>query len=193
MTESPPRRFRAAIGELMGLVALAALACVWPALIPTETLAVLVWVAARGGAEAARARFTSLAMVLAATYLGPLAILCLVPILDPVWSDGAAWWRPWSGFFPIIPGILPTLLVEVFTNVLTNSSSGVFLRRIVGPRWVDLVQLTIASLITAAVIYALTLLAGRSRGRRIIAATLGFLNSAAGSLVMLKAAAGAWV
>jgi hypothetical protein len=43
------------------------------------------------------------------------------------------------------------------------------------------------------VIYALTLLAGRSRGRRIIAATLGFLNSAAGSLVMLKAAAGAWV
>jgi hypothetical protein len=34
------------------------------------------------------------------------------------------------------------------------------------------VQLTIASLITAAVIYALTLLAGRSRGQRMIAATL---------------------
>jgi hypothetical protein len=92
---------------------------------------------------------------------------------------------PGVGFFPIIPGILPTLLVEVFTNVLTNSSSGVFLRRIVGPRWVDLVQLTIASLMTAAVICALTLLAGRSRGRLIIAATLGFLNSAAGSLLML--------
>jgi hypothetical protein len=186
MTESPPRRFRAAIGELMGLVALAALACVWPALIPTETLAVLVWVAARGGSEAARARFTSLAMVLATTYLCPLVTFWLVPMLEPGWSDGAAWRSTWSGFFPIIPGILPTILVEVFTNVSTNSSYGVFLRRIVGPRWVDLVQLTIASLITAAVIYALTWLAGRSRGRRIIAATLGFLNTAAGSLVMLR-------
>jgi len=178
MTESPPRRFRAAIGELMGLVALAALACVWPALIPTETLAVLVWVTSRGGSEAARARFTSLAMVLAATYLFPLANFWLVPMLDPAWGDGEGWRRTWSGYFPIIPGILPTFLVEVFTN------SNVFLRRIVGPRWVDLVQFTIASLMTAAVIYALTLLAGRSRGRRIIAATLGFLNSAAGSLVM---------
>jgi hypothetical protein len=138
MTESPPRRFRAAIGELMGLVALAALACVWPALIPTETLAVLVWVAARGGAQAVRARFTSLALVLAATYLGPLAILGLVSMLEPGWSDVVRLGRTWSGFFPIIPGILPTLLVEVFTNVFTNSSS-VFLRRIVGPRWVDLV------------------------------------------------------
>jgi hypothetical protein len=170
----------------MGLVALSSLACVWPALIPTETLAVLVWVAARGGAEAARARFSSLALVLAATYLFPLASFWLVPMLEPTW-DGAGWRRTWFGFFPIIPGILPSLLVEAFAN------SSVFLRKIVGPRWVDLVQLTIASLITAAVIYALTLLAGRSRGRRIIAASLGFLNSAVGSLVMSRAIAGAWV
>ena len=101
-------------------------------------------------------------------------------MLDPAWDDGVGWRRTWSGYFPIMPSVLPTILVDVFTN------SGVFLRRIVGSRWIDLVQVTIASLMTAAVIYALTLLAGRSRGRRIIAATLGFLNSAVGSVVITR-------
>jgi hypothetical protein len=79
MNESCPR-FRASISEVMGLVALAALACIWPGFIPTEVLVVLVWVPARGGPLAARARLISLAVVLAAVYLYPLANFLISPI-----------------------------------------------------------------------------------------------------------------
>jgi hypothetical protein len=56
MIESPPspRRFRASIGEVMGLVALVTLACAWPLFIPTEVVAVLVWVAARRESDVSR-------------------------------------------------------------------------------------------------------------------------------------------
>jgi hypothetical protein len=175
---SLPRRFRASIGEVMGLVALAALACVWPGLLPTEVVAVLTWVAARGGSGPARARLASLGVVLAAVYLCPLANFVLLPLLDPAWSQfGPDWRRDWSPFFPITPGVLPLAVVDSGTGL------GAVLRRF-SPDAVDFMFAFLASLATAAVVYALTLLAGQSRGRRAFAATLGFLWSAFSTLAM---------
>jgi hypothetical protein len=175
---SPPRRCRASIGEVMGLVALAALACVWPGLIPTEVVAVLMWLAARGGSGPARGRLASLGVVLAAVYLCPLANFVLIPLLDPAWSQfGPAWRRDWSPFFPITPGILPVVVVDGGTGL------GALVRRM-SPHAVDFMLAFLASLATAAIVYALTLLADQSRGRRALAAMLGFLWSAFSTVAM---------
>jgi len=163
---------------MMGLVALAALACVWPGLIPTEFVAVLTWVAARGGSGPARARLASLGVVLAAVYLCPLANFAVLPLLDPAWSAfGADWRREWSPIFPITPGVLPIAAVDSGTGL------GALLRRF-SPDAVDVILTVLASLATAAVVTALTLLAGQSRRRRAFAATLGFLWSAVSTLAM---------
>jgi len=162
----------------MGLVALAALACVWPGLIPTEVVAVLTWAAARGGSGSARPRLASLGVVLAAVYLCPLANFVLLPLVDPAWSElGPDWRRDWSPLFPITPGVLLLLVVDCGTGL------GAVLRRI-SPNAVDVMLAFLASLATAAVVYALTRLAGQSRGRRAFAATLGFLWSAFSTLAM---------
>jgi hypothetical protein len=57
---------------------------------------------------------------------------------------------------------------------------------------IDVVQIALASLMNAAMISIFTLLAGLSRGRRIVAATLGLFMSVLSSLVAtgLIAAAG---
>jgi hypothetical protein len=173
-----PRRFRASIGEAMGLVALAALACVWPGLIPTEVVAVLTWVAARDGSEPARARLASQGVVLVAVYLCPLANFVLIPLLDPAWSQfGPDWRRDWSPFFPITPGILPLAVVDSGIGV------SAVLRRF-SPHTVDVIIAFLAALATAAIVYVLTLLAGQSQGRRAFAATLGFLWSAFSTFAM---------
>jgi hypothetical protein len=172
------RRIRASIGELMGLVAVAALACVWPGLIPTEVVAVLTWVGARGGSAPARARLASLGVVLVAVYLCPLANFVLVPLLG---SDspqfGPEWRRDWSPLFPITPGVLPLIVIDCGTGL------GAVLQRI-NPDAFDVMLAVLASLAAAVVVYALTLLAGQSRGRRVVAATLGFLWSAFSTLAM---------
>jgi hypothetical protein len=180
ISESAPR-FRVSISEVMGLVGLAALACVGPGFIPTEVVVVQVWVAARGGSDAARARLISLAVVLVAVYLYPLANFFLAPQIDPAWGTGPDWRRTWSWCVPVVSGVVPAILLEL--EVVT--ACGALFGSIVSPGWVDAVQVTIASLMTAAVIYALTLLAGHSRRRRAVAATLGFFNSVLGSLVIM--------
>jgi hypothetical protein len=202
-TASPPRRFRVSIGELIGLVALAALACVWPGLIPTEVVAVLFWFASRGGSEQARGRLVSLGVVLAAVYLPALIGFVLAPILDPtingpqwreVWSpifpiapgsrfnfevaSGPRRWREaWSPIFPIAPGSPPIYLLGLLSGLARQLDK-------IRPGLGGDVEIVLASLTAAAEVGALTFLAGRSRVRRTIAATLGFLLAALGTWLM---------
>jgi hypothetical protein len=78
---------------------------------------------------------------------------------------------------PVTPGILPVLVVDSATGL------SAVIRRF-RPGMENVVLAVLASLTTAAVVYALTLLAGRSRPRRAFAATLGFLWSAFSTLAM---------
>ena len=61
------------IREVMGLIVLVALACVWPGLIPTEVLGIYYWVRARRGVAAARERLISFGIVVGAVYSCSLA------------------------------------------------------------------------------------------------------------------------
>ena len=170
---SPPRRFRVSIREVMGLVALAALACVWPGLIATQVVAVLTWVRARRGSEPARGRLVSLGVVLAAVYFLPLANFFLVPAeyRSGYWyHHGANWPNKWSMAFPFVPGILPAFLLSCFLPACLRS---ILLSPSMRPH-ADVVGAVAGSLATAAVVYALTLLAGRSESRRAYVGTLSF-------------------
>ncbi len=178
MPESaPPRRFRASIGEIMGLVALVALACVWPGLIPTQVVAVLVWFGATRATEGARGRRISLGVVLAAVYLPALANFVAAPLIVPILAGAPDWGEAWSRAFPFAPGTLPAFLVFGLTGIA---------KTVMGwhPGLEVIVWAVLASLATAAEVYALTLLAGRSRTRRIVAGALGLLVSALGAYLL---------
>jgi hypothetical protein len=172
-TASPTRRFHVSIVELIGLVALAALACAWPALIPTEIVVVLFWIAARGGSEPATVRLVSLGVVLAAIYLPPLIGFVLAPVLNPS-IDGAQWREAWSPYFPYVPGSVPVFLFGILTGLFRQLDK-------IRPGLELIVECVLASLVTAAEVGGLTFIAGRSQGRRTIAAALGFLLAALGT------------
>jgi hypothetical protein len=175
----PQRRFRVSIREIMALVGLAALACVRPTLIPAEVVAVLIWFAAGDGSEPDRARRVPLGTVLAALYLFPLINFILPLLFDPSgWSAfGSDWWSDWSPIFPIAPTAMPVLVVfkvtsleQVFERMRPGSSGAAYF--------------VLSSLATAALVYALTLLAGRSSERRAIVTGLSFFGSTLSSLAI---------
>jgi hypothetical protein len=175
MTNLPPalRRFRVTIGEIMGLVVLAALACEWPALIPTSLVAVVTWFAAGRGAEPARQERVALGVVLAAVFAPPLASVVLADQLAPLVGAGRGpgWREWWSPFAVIAPGAPLALVIEGVSGL------GRFLARR-SPRVAIDAAFTLGSLATAAEVTALIHLAGQSRRRRIVAAALGLLGSA---------------
>src|SRR6516165_7301566 len=144
MTELSPRAQwrRISIGEVMGLVALVAIACVWPGLIPTEILGVLFSVSARRGEEGERERLVSYGVIVAAVYVVPLANFWLATVFHPA-LQGPAWRADWSPYFPIVPGVVQAWLLPFLSG------------RIV-PFYL------VASLLAAAWVCVLTLLAGRS-------------------------------
>ncbi len=142
----------------MGLVALVALACAWPGLVPTVALGVFFWISARRGTERARDRLVSYGVIVAAVYAAPLANFWLATVFHPA-LHGPAWRADWSRYFPIVPGAVQTWLVAS-----------------VEPGTVHFAP--VASVMTAAWIYVLTLIAGRTRIRRIIVAICGLACSA---------------
>jgi hypothetical protein len=149
---------RIAIREVMGLIALVAIACVWPGLIPTEVLGVLFWVSARRYKAGARERLVSYGLVVAAVYVVPVANFWLATVLHPA-LHGPEWRAYWSPWFPVTPGVLQAWIVA--------------------SRWHGDVALYVdASVLTAGWVWLLTLLAGRSRIRRIVVAVSGLLCSA---------------
>ena len=133
-TASPPRRFRVSIGELIGLVVVAALACVWPGLIPTEVVAtVFYWLATRRDPGLARAGLVSLGMVLGSIYLIPLANFVAAPLLDPT-IVASKWRQDWSPLFPIAPGAMPICLLGGINHLIGRLSDLRPHRRVVRPR-----------------------------------------------------------
>lgn len=179
MRESPrpPRRFRASIGEVMGLVGLEALAMVWPGLIPTEAVVAFVWVETRGGSAEACARRVSLGVVLAAVWIVPLVHLAWPLPIVPGLRPGPGWREAWSPALAAAPAGLPVVLLEALTGL-----ARFLVRRRPG------LELTVAfilgSFATAAQVFGLVRLAGRTWRRRAVAATLGLMLSAVGTHVM---------
>jgi hypothetical protein len=161
----PSRRFHVSIAEATGLVALVALACASPGIIPTEIVVVFFWLGARGGSERGRERLVSLGVVLGAMFLLPLANFVLPPLLDPAGIAVREWWRRWMGFFPIAAGAV--LLVPVM---------------VLHPGML-VISFFLAPVATGPWLYALTRLAGRSWARRAAAAVLALLASAAGTFM----------
>jgi hypothetical protein len=155
---------RIAIREVMGLIALVAIACVWPGLIPTVIVGVLFWVSARREKEGARERLVSYGVVVAAVYVVPIANFWVGTVFHPA-LQGPAWRADWSPYFPIMPAVVPAWLVA-------------FLLPRVVPFYL------VAPLLTAAWVYVLTLLAGQSRIRRIVVAVSGLLCSALGTWIV---------
>lgn len=163
----------------MGLVGLASFACVWPGLIPTEIVVVVIWLRSRDRSASARQRLNSLGIVLGSVYLVPIANFFLLPLFDPAWAQlGPEWRRYWSPIFPIAPGALPILVIDV----VSHFSSVVV--RYVRPGALDVVFALLAALLTAALVYALTALAGQSRGRRACAIAIALVVSACGTVTM---------
>ena len=168
-----PRRFRVSIGELIGLVALAALGCACPGLIPTEIVAAFFWFTTRGGSEPDRERRVSLGLVLAAVYLFPLITFMLLPLFSPL-SLELRLRGPLSLYFPIGPSLIPVLLVDRLVGLTRN------LERIL-PGSSDNAQYVLCSIAMAAAISVLTL-ACWSPDQRKTAMVLGFIMSTFGSL-----------
>lgn len=91
--------FRITIAELMGLVAAAALGCVWPVLVvPLISVGLSFALGARS-----RRKGVALALVSASLY-GPFGWLLLVGNC----SDSYRW--QWLNLWPILPGIVPGAL-----------------------------------------------------------------------------------
>jgi hypothetical protein len=126
-SKPPSPRLRVSIGELIGLVALAALGCACPGLIPTEIVTAFFWLTTRHGTEPDRERRVSLGAVLAGVYLSPLVIFMLLPLFVPI-SIESRLRGPFSLYFPIAPTLIPVLLVDRLVGLTRN------LERIL-PRW----------------------------------------------------------
>jgi hypothetical protein len=169
----PARWFRVSIGELIGLVALAALGCACPGLIPTEIVAAFLWFTTRSGSEPDRERRVSLGVVLAAVYLSPLVIFILLPLFSPI-SIESRLRGPFSLYFPIAPTFIPVWLVDRLVGLTRN------LERIL-PGSSDNAQYVLGSIAMAAAISVLTLASG-SPDQRKTAMVLGFFMSTFGSL-----------
>jgi hypothetical protein len=173
-SKPPSRRFRVSIGELIGLVALAALGCVCPGLIPTEIVAAFYWLTTRHGTELDSERRVSLGVVLAAVYLSPLVIFMLLPLFIPITIESRLR-GPFSLYFPIAPTLIPVYLVDRLVGLTRN------LERIL-PGSSDNAQYVLGSIAMAAAISVLTLLACRSPDERKAVMVFGFFMSTFGTL-----------
>jgi hypothetical protein len=163
-----PRWPRVSIGALLGLVALAAIGCAWPGIVPTEILAVLLWLQTRKGSEAATARLISLGVVVAAVYLPLVANFVWFPWSMNLKGGAVDWRQEWSRVFLSVPGILPAMILGPVLELI---------RPLLGPVLASVAFLALTSVLAAGLMYILTLLAGQSWRRRMLVATLALGGS----------------